>query len=192
MLAWLIKRRIDAFERVYGYDASYLRDMLAADVKAVMALWKVQGLARYRKGVPLEPLCAAGLVGALAEDCGPCTQLGITMAEREGVAADTLRAIVAGDMRAMPDDVALALGSFSTAAVVKLKCSHSVRTNSNGPKIANFVPFDARVTCPSISQMAHVGTDRLRYDPTGKAYVGRPACLGPVAEKGTTMHFPGP
>jgi hypothetical protein len=30
------------------------------------------------------------------------------MAEREGVAADTLRAIVAGDLRAMPDDVVLA------------------------------------------------------------------------------------
>jgi hypothetical protein len=35
-------------------------------------------------------------------------QLGITMAEREGVAADTLRAIVVGDLRAMPDDVVLA------------------------------------------------------------------------------------
>ena len=30
MLEWLIKRRIDAFEREYGYDTSYLRDMLAA------------------------------------------------------------------------------------------------------------------------------------------------------------------
>ncbi len=46
MLTWLIKRRIDAFERVYGYDTSYLRDMLAADVTAVMALWKVQDLSQ--------------------------------------------------------------------------------------------------------------------------------------------------
>jgi hypothetical protein len=65
-------------------------------------------MSRYRKNVPREPWYAAALVGALAEDCGPCTQLGITMAEREGVAADTLRAIVAGDLRAMPDDVVLA------------------------------------------------------------------------------------
>jgi hypothetical protein len=108
MLTWLMKRRLDAFERMYGYDTSYLRDMLAADVKAVMALWKAQGMSRYRKDVPREPWYAAALVGALAEDCGPCTQLGITMAEREGVAADTLRAIVVGDLRAMPDDVVLA------------------------------------------------------------------------------------
>jgi hypothetical protein len=46
MLSWLIKRRIDAFEREYGYDTSYLRDMLAVDVKAVMALWKVVDLSR--------------------------------------------------------------------------------------------------------------------------------------------------
>ena len=36
------------------------------------------------------------------------------------------------------------VGNFLVAAVVELKCSHSVRTNKNGSKIANFVPFDAQ------------------------------------------------
>jgi hypothetical protein len=108
MLSWLMKRRLDAFERDTGYDVSYVREMLAADVHSVMALFKVQGMSRYRKDVPADAWYAAGLVGSLAEDCGPCTQLGVTMAEREGVAPDTLRAIVAGDLRSMPDDVVLA------------------------------------------------------------------------------------
>jgi uncharacterized protein YjeT (DUF2065 family) len=108
MLNWLMKRRLNAFERDYSYDASYMHDMLAVDAKSVLALFKVQAMAHYRKDVPREPWYAAALVGSLAEDCGPCTQLGITMAEREGVAPDTLRAIVAGDLRAMPDDVVLA------------------------------------------------------------------------------------
>ena len=108
MLSWLMKRRLDAFERDTGYDVTYVREMLAADAKAVMTLFKVQGMSRYRKDVPLDAWYAAGLAGALAEDCGPCTQLGVTMAEREGVAPDTLRAIVTGDLRAMPDDVVLA------------------------------------------------------------------------------------
>ena len=108
MLSWLMKRRLDAFERDTGYDASYVREMLAADVKAVITLFKVQGMARYRKDVPRDAWYAAALVGVLVEDCGPCTQLGITMAEREGVVPDTLRAIVAGDLRAMPDDVVVA------------------------------------------------------------------------------------
>jgi hypothetical protein len=108
MLSWLMKRRLDAFERDTGYDVGYVREMLAADVNSVMALFKVQSMSRYRKDVPADAWYAAGLVGSLAEDCGPCTQLGVTMAEREGVAPDTLRAIVAGDLRSMPDDVVLA------------------------------------------------------------------------------------
>ena len=44
----------------------------------------------------------------MAEDCGPCTQLGIDMAQRQGVDPAILRAIVARDYVAMPEDVALA------------------------------------------------------------------------------------
>jgi uncharacterized protein YjeT (DUF2065 family) len=126
MLSWLMKRRLDAFERDTGYDVSYVREMLDADVKAVMALFKVQGLARYRKDVPREPWYAAALVGVLAEDCGPCTQLVITMAEREGVNPDTLRAIVAGDLRAMPDDVVVAY-RFAKASLAHSPAADELR-----------------------------------------------------------------
>ena len=126
MLSWLLKRRIDAFERDYGYDASYLRDMLAADAKAVMALWKVQGLSQYRKGVPREPWYAAGIAGVLSEDCGPCTQLAIAMAERDGLAADTLRAIVAGDTRMMPDEAVLAY-RFAKASLARDAAADELR-----------------------------------------------------------------
>jgi hypothetical protein len=44
----------------------------------------------------------------MAEDCGPCTQLGIDMAQREGVDPAVLRPVVARDYKAMPYDVALA------------------------------------------------------------------------------------
>jgi hypothetical protein len=127
MLTWFMKRRLDAFERNTGYDTSYVREMLDADVKAVMALFKVQGLARYRKDVPREPWYAAALVGVLAEDCGPCTQLGITMAEREGVNPDTLRAIVAGDLRAMPDDVVVAY-RFAKASLAHNPAADELRS----------------------------------------------------------------
>ena len=43
----------------------------------------------------------------MAEDCGPCTQLVVTMAEREGVSPPTLRAILAGEQGALPPDAAL-------------------------------------------------------------------------------------
>jgi hypothetical protein len=37
---------------------------------------------RARKDLPLAAYCAAGLIAMMAEDCGPCTQLGIDMAQR--------------------------------------------------------------------------------------------------------------
>jgi hypothetical protein len=108
MLKWFLKRKLDAFERAYSYDISYARDILDADPAALMAFWKVVGMAGYRKGVPRDPWFAAGLAGVLAEDCGPCTQLGVDRAAEAGVPPEVVRAVVAGDVGAMPDDVALA------------------------------------------------------------------------------------
>lgn len=108
MLKWLLRRQIAAFERNWSYDASYLREIIDVDPRAMMAFGKVQGLSRYRKDVPRAAYCAAGLIAVMAEDCGPCTQLGIDMAQREGVDPVILRAIVARDYVAMPYEVALA------------------------------------------------------------------------------------
>lgn len=109
MLKWFLRRQIAAFERTWNYNASYIREMIDADPRAMMVFGKVQGLSQYRKDVPLAAYCAAGLVAVMAEDCGPCTQLGIDMAQREGVDAAILRAIVARDYAAMPEEVALAV-----------------------------------------------------------------------------------
>src|SRR5262249_37008805 len=54
-----------------------------------------------------EVWCAAGLTAVREEDCGPCTQLGVTMAERAGVKPAVLRAVLADNPDAMPPEVAL-------------------------------------------------------------------------------------
>jgi alkylhydroperoxidase family enzyme len=74
-----------------------------------MAFGKVFGLGQYRKDVPAAARHAAGIIAVMAEDCGPCTQLAIDMAEREGVDPAILRAVVARDFAAMPPEVALAV-----------------------------------------------------------------------------------
>ena len=109
MLKWFLRRQLAGFERAWNYDAGYLREMIEIDPQALTTFWKVQGLSRYRKDVPLAPYCAAGIVAVMSEDCGPCTQLGIDMAERQGVDPAILRAVVARDFQAMPYDVALAV-----------------------------------------------------------------------------------
>src|SRR5262249_47703687 len=51
--------------------------------------------------------CAAGITAVRHEDCGPCTQLGVTMAERAGVGPSVLRAVLTDNSEAMPPDVAM-------------------------------------------------------------------------------------
>jgi len=103
MLNWLIRRRLAAFERKFDYDAGYVRDILDADVRGALAFNKFQAMARYRRDVPAEAAMAAGIVATMHEDCGPCTQLGVTTAERGGVDPGQIRAVATGDERAMSD-----------------------------------------------------------------------------------------
>jgi hypothetical protein len=107
MIKWFLRRWITTFERMWNYDATYMHDVLDADPKALLAFSKVAGVSRYRKDVPRAAYFAAAIVGTMAEDCGPCTQLTIDMAERAGVAPSVLRAVVAWDFAALPADAAL-------------------------------------------------------------------------------------
>jgi hypothetical protein len=107
MLKWLMVRRIAAFERAYDYDMSYARAILDTSPRALLAFGRIAALARYRKGAPKDAYYAAKLVAARAEDCGPCTQLVATMAERAGVAPAVLEAVLARDESAMTADAAL-------------------------------------------------------------------------------------
>ena len=108
MMTWFLRRWIAKFERTWNYDAGYLRDVLDADPRALMAFSKTAAIGTYHKDVPPAAYCAAGIVGTMSEDCGPCTQLVIDMAQRKGVDPAILRAIVARDLTAMPFEVALA------------------------------------------------------------------------------------
>lgn len=110
MIGWLVRKRLDAYERELDYDTGYLRDIYAASPRAFWRFSKFLGLSTYREDAPNDAWYAAQLVGTLAEDCGPCTQLVVTMAERAGVNASTLHAILAGDEAAMSADAALGYG----------------------------------------------------------------------------------
>jgi hypothetical protein len=109
MFGWLARRRLGAFERTYDYDMSYARDILDADPRAFARYARAALLSRYREGAPPEAHYAASLAATLAEDCGPCTQLIVIMAEREGVSPSVLRAIVGRDLPNLPPDAALGL-----------------------------------------------------------------------------------
>ncbi len=107
MVKWLMRRGIEAFERTWSYDASYLREILDASPRAAWLFGRVTALGRYRRDLPIEAWSAAGLTAARHEDSGPGTQLSVALAERAGVRADVLRALLEENTDAMPPDVAL-------------------------------------------------------------------------------------
>ncbi len=107
MLRALLSRQIAAFERTWSYDATYLREILAVSPWAVLKIFMLGSLGHGHRAPP-DAVAAAGIVGTLAEDCGPCTQIGVDIARRGGVSPEVLRAILAGDEAAMGETAALA------------------------------------------------------------------------------------
>lgn len=107
MLGWLVEKRLAAFEKNFDYDVDYMRDMYSASPSGFWKFSKILKISEHREDVPRAAWYAAKIAATLAEDCGPCAQLVVTMAERAGVKAEVLRAIVAGDQAGMGEDAAL-------------------------------------------------------------------------------------
>ena len=107
MIRWALRKAIGKFERDWNYDAGYMREMIDASPRAAWLFSRVTALGQFRRDVPIDAWCAAGITAVRHEDCGPCTQLGVTMAERAGVKPEVLRALLADNPDAMPPDVAL-------------------------------------------------------------------------------------
>jgi len=108
MIKWALHKATRRFERVWNYDAGYLHDIIDASPRAAWLFSRAAAIGQFRRDIPLDVWCAAGITAVRHEDCGPCTQLGVTMAERAGVSPAVLRAVLADDVEAMPLDVALA------------------------------------------------------------------------------------
>ncbi len=106
MLKAALSRWLDGFEKTFNYDASYMRHVLRVSPASLMK-FAIGTRALDVKAAPAEALIAAGLVGTLAEDCGPCVQVGVDIATAQGVDPAVLRAIIAGDEAAMGETAAL-------------------------------------------------------------------------------------
>ena len=107
MLTWILKRRLDAFERSFDFDMNFAREIVDISPKALVMYFRATDIGNYSKSIPLDAWFAARLVAIAYEDCGPCTQLGVTMALRAGVDPEIVERVVAGDFDALPSHVAL-------------------------------------------------------------------------------------
>jgi hypothetical protein len=107
MRKFIARRALRAFATRYGYDTSYMEMMLRESAGAFFKFAPVMKAAAHREVVPVEAAFAAKITGALAEDCGPCTQLTVDMALEAGMAKDQVEAVLRRDVRAMHEATAL-------------------------------------------------------------------------------------
>lgn len=116
MLKWLVRRQLSAFEKKYGYDAGYVRELLDTDFKAFRTYMRAARMGQYRRDLPEIVHFCVGIFVTASEDCGPCTQLGVSMALERGVPPEVLQAVLSNDLARMPDDVRLGV-LFARAAL---------------------------------------------------------------------------
>lgn len=112
-----MERQIEGFEKVWNYDASYMRDLLRAGPEV---LRKFQGMMSIVdvQAAPKEAIFAAQTLGVLDGDCEPCVQIGVDMALAGGLDAKLVRAVLTGEEASMTEDARLAF-RFARASLAK-------------------------------------------------------------------------
>ena len=116
MRSWIARRVLRKISRRYGYDVSYLEMLLKESPVAFFRFAPVMKASGHREVVPIEASYTAKIVGALAEDCGPCTQLVVDMALEAGMPKDQIEAVLRRDPRAMNDATTLGFRFADTVA----------------------------------------------------------------------------
>ena len=126
MLSWFARAYLKRMGARYDYDVSYMLAMLEASPKAFFRFAKLHPLAQHRESAPKDAVIAAKLMGAMFEDCGPCTQLVVNFAGEQGVEAEQVEAVLRRDVTAMNDNVALAF-RFADAVLNRLSSDVEAR-----------------------------------------------------------------
>jgi hypothetical protein len=119
MRSWIARRILRGMGKRYDYDTTYLGWMLDASPSAFFKFAPIGKASRHREVVPVEASFAVKISGALAEDCGPCTQLTVNMALESGMPKDQIEAVLRRDTQAMTDPTVLAF-RFADAIIRRL------------------------------------------------------------------------
>ena len=83
---------IEAFERKYRYDATYMKDMLEAAPEALAVFQSFLQMVSHPKACPVDLYHVASIAAFQHVDCGPCLQLAARYAVEAGVPRETIEA----------------------------------------------------------------------------------------------------
>ncbi|MEQ8745866.1 hypothetical protein [Pyruvatibacter sp.] len=107
-ISFFAERSLRRLERRYDYNFDYVRYLWHISRPAFRRFTFGFGwFANGRKNLPADAGAIAGIVSTLHADCGPCTQITVNMALEAGVDPTVLSMAIAGDIEALPNDLAL-------------------------------------------------------------------------------------
>lgn len=95
--------QLRAFGAHYDYDVSYLEALMDASPGAFAAFHAAMGMGQYQKAAPADVLAVAKITAIRAEDCGPCTELGMKISREAGVPEEVIRGALHGGKGLSPD-----------------------------------------------------------------------------------------
>lgn len=98
---------IGQFEAHYGYNADYIREIVTSSQEGAAAYQSALTISQMNQGVPAEAWFTAKIYAVKHEDCGPCLQLVIKMAEEAGVQVKTLEDTLIDNEAALSADASL-------------------------------------------------------------------------------------
>lgn len=105
MLSWFIDRQITKAERELGVSLDYARWIAGVSLPATLRMAKFTKLLNAHRG-PKAAVLIAGIVGAMADDCGSCVQIGVNLARKAGISREILEAVVRRNPEALPEELA--------------------------------------------------------------------------------------
>ena len=104
MIGRTLKRSFARFGSRYGYDTSYLQELVDTDRNGALKLALASASTRHRFGLPPAPYFAAKIIATRYADCGSCLKLAIDMAAEAGVPLRDIRPLLVGpEEEALPE-----------------------------------------------------------------------------------------
>ena len=108
MIGRTLKRLFARFGYRYGYDTSYMQNLVDSDRNGATKLALASLFTRYRFGLPAAHYFAAKIMATRYADCGSCLKLAIDMAAEAGVPLAHIRRLLLGPEEEAPPEMRLA------------------------------------------------------------------------------------
>ncbi len=103
---WFLEPAIAKQERALGASMDFLREMVTLSLSASLKLGLILPMTEHRSVLSLDARAVARIVTVRQEDCGPCLQIAVNQSLYEGADLGVVRATLARDDEALPDDLA--------------------------------------------------------------------------------------